>query len=61
MSKHWAGLGSITEDRGIGDEGTNNIWVNVGGWASVLDVTLTVGVGSAGWDTEGGSSVGNTI
>ena len=40
--------------------GADNVWVDVGGRSSVLDVSLAVGVGSASWDSEGGASVSNT-
>jgi len=36
----------ILEDGGIGDEGANNVWVDVGCWSSVFDVSLALRVGS---------------
>ena len=40
--------------------GADNVWVDVGGRSSVLDVSLSVGVGGGGWDSEGGTSVSDT-
>ena len=40
--------------------GGNEVWVDVGGRSSVFDVALSVGVGGAGWDSEGGGSISNT-
>ena len=45
---------------GVEDKGGDNVGVNVRGRSSVLNVSLSVGVGGAGWDAEGGSSVSDS-
>ena len=55
MFDHWLGLGG-GEDACVDLHRAHNVWVDVGGRSSVLDVSLAVGVGGAGWDAEGGSS-----
>ena len=59
MFDHGFGLGG-GEDTSVDLHGADNVWVDVGGGSSVLDVALSVGVGGAGWDAEGGSSVSDS-
>lgn len=62
MSNHLSSLGGISSKEGsVGDKGTNNVGVDVRGGASILDVALTVVLSGAGGDTEGSSTIGNTV
>ena len=58
--EHWLGSGLLNKG-GIGDDGADDVGVHVGGGSSVLDVALAVCVGGRGGDSEGGSSVGDTV
>lgn len=48
------------KDGGIDNDGTDKVWVNVGGWSSVLIVSFFVGF-SSDWDSDGRSSVSDSV
>jgi len=54
VSEHWGGLGVVIQKRGISDKCSDNIGINVGCWAAVLDVASTISSINTGWDTERG-------
>jgi Na+/serine symporter len=51
---------ALCQNGGVEDLAGNNIWVAVRGWSSVLKVTLAILL-SISWDTDGGTSVGDTV
>ena len=54
--------GSLTNvASGIEYHGGNGVWANVGGWSSVLDVSLTIVVHNLSWDSERAGSVSSSI
>ena len=59
MLDHWFSL-RFVEDAGVNLHCGNEVWVDVGGRSSVLNVALSVCVSSGSWDTEGGSSVSDS-
>lgn len=61
MCKHRASLRFFSEHRGVSDQSTNDIWVNVGSWTSVLNVSLSTRVSCARWDTEWCGTISNTV
>lgn len=51
----------VVQAPGVEDDGADNVRVDVGGRASVLNVALALGVHHGGWDSEGTSSVSTTV
>lgn len=43
------------------DDSGNDVWINVGGRSSVLDVALAVCCDSRGWNAEGRGSVSSAV
>ena len=41
----------LVEDAGVNDSGTYYIWVDVRGWSSVLNISLSVVSGGLSWDS----------
>lgn len=54
-------LGFANVASGIEHHGGNGVWANVGGWSSVLDVTLTIVMHNLSWDSERAGSVSCSI
>ena len=51
---------AVFEDTGVDEHCADNVGVDVGGWASVLDVALSLSMHDGRWDAERGSSVTDT-
>lgn len=60
MLDEWRGQG-LGQDGGVVDDGGDDVGVDVGGGASVLDVALSVGVHGLGGDSHGGGSVSGAV
>ena len=56
----WVSLLGV-QDTGVVDDGRHSIWVDVGGWSSVLNVALSIVVHGLGWDSEGAGSVSASV
>lgn len=60
MLDHWVSKSGVKAS-GIDNDGGNKVWVDVGSWSSILNISFTIIVTSLGWNTERGSSVTGSI
>ena len=60
MSNHIVSLG-LFKDGSVGNDGSDEVWVDVGGWTSVFDVAFSVVVSCLCWNSEGCGSVSSSI
>ena len=52
---------AIRENTGVDEHGANDVWVDVGGGASVFDVAFAVSVRHRRGDAEGGGAIADAI